>query len=67
MKNLTSNLAEQDIIVHYAQHKWIPYLKNICLFKYYPRFSSKKIDKMRENEFFPGNGEITKVRNTSFL
>ena len=28
---ISESLDEKEITVHYAKHKWIPYLKNYCL------------------------------------
>ena len=67
MNQLTEQLNENDIVVHYAKHKWIPYLKNTCLYKYYPRESNEDVEIGRKDEFVAGEGNVHILNDESFL
>lgn len=55
---LNTDLKEEDITIHYAKHKWIPYLKNYCFYQYLPRVSTKEIEEAWLKEIIPGAGKI---------
>lgn len=58
---LMESLQEKDIIVHYAKHKWIPYLKNYCQYVSHPRSQSAELDRQRVDELFPGKDNMVPV------
>lgn len=58
VKFLNTELKEDDITIHYAKHKWIPYLKNYCFYQFLPRITTKEIEDQRVYEIVPGSGSL---------
>lgn len=64
---VSDQLDESDITVHYAKHKWIPYLKNYCFHKSILRKVPDNIQKQRTIASLPGKGRLKPFRKDLYV